>query len=293
LDQCKWPGCLVPLVYGGRGRPPEYCAEHAQASKRALDKARPDYGRTRKRYDACCLDAQAAKVRAYGTQVIRYQDWAEEPRYELYTAVVRVGSAHVKTAKVRVCMQHSQWRAFYRLERLGDMADDSEARAEVNDPQLTEVKLSGRFRLRMGRPDDYLVPDPSMQIEVPSSGVGWDGIWKPAVKSGYDAKLEAETRRHLALAPAEQKPWFEPTIAEPEPDPLIGYWRDKCAEGRRWHKTDRFRYAPEMNRGAGWCAKLIPIGRGHILFQTRRADHSHRVPQTAAGPLESFLAATS
>jgi len=42
-----------------------------------------------------------------------------------------------------------------------------------------------------------------------------------------------------------------------DPDqPLdIGYWRDKCAERRRWHKTEAFRYPPEMNRGGGWCAK--------------------------------------
>jgi hypothetical protein len=79
VSNCNWSGCLVPLAYGGRGRPPEYCPEHAGASKQALDKARPDYGRARKRYDGCCLDAHAAGVRSYGAQTVRYQDW--DPRH--------------------------------------------------------------------------------------------------------------------------------------------------------------------------------------------------------------------
>ena len=78
---------------------------------------------------------------------------------------------------------------------------------------------------------------------------------RPGVKSGLDAKQEAETRRYLALAPDKEKPWYEPSIAEPEPPSDLGYWRDKCAEGRRWHKNKEFRYAPEMNRGGEWCAK--------------------------------------
>jgi hypothetical protein len=243
MSICNWPGCLVPLVYGGRGRPPEYCPEHAAASKQALDKARPGGGRTRKRYDGCCLDAQAAKVRAYGTRTIRYQDWREGPLYEPYTAVVRVGSAHVKSANVRVCAQHQQYRAWYGRSRKRSLAQASERRAERNDPALTEVKTSGRFRLTMGRPDDFIVP--TRRAELTPAGA----------KVGYDAKLEAMAREWLAWAPNGQKRHDVVTIAEPEPLYDIGYWRDKCADGRRWHKTEAFRYSPEMNRGAGWCAK--------------------------------------
>lgn len=182
-------------------------------------------------------------MRASGTETIRYQDWRDGPFYELYICVVRVGSAHIKAANVRVCMQMSQWRAGDYRARMRHQARKSEARAEKNDPQLTEVKLSGKFRLTMGRPDDYIVT--TRRAELTKAGA----------KLGYDAKLEAEARRYLALAPdRRERPWFEPRIDDPDPDPLIGRWRDRCAEGRRWHKTEAFRYPAEMNRGGGWCA---------------------------------------
>lgn len=240
MDLCKWPGCLVPLVYSGRGRPPEYCPEHAKASRKRTDKARPDR-RTRKHYDGCCLDAQAAKVRAYGVRVIRYQDW-DSRLYELYTVVARVGSALVKAASVRVCGQHQQYRAWYGRSRKRDLAQASERRAERNDPGLTEVKTSGGFRLTMGHPDDFIVP--TRRAELTPAGV----------KVGYDARLEAMAREWLAWAPNVHERHDGLAITEAEPLYDLGYWRDKCADGRRRHKTEGFRYSPEMNRGAGWCA---------------------------------------
>jgi hypothetical protein len=226
------------------GRPPEYCPEHARASRKRSDKARPGGGHTRKSYPPCCLDAQAAKVRASGTGTIRYQDWRKGPLYELYTRVVRVGSAHVKAANVRVCDQHQKWHAFRRLSR-GEFLDvEAELREEKNDPQgLAEVWASERFRITASNPDGYMPPDPSLQIEVPSWGVGRDEIPFPSTKSGYDAEAEAETRRYLALAPNGKKRTADSTITAPAPVRDFGYWRDKCAEGRRWHKTEPFRYA--------------------------------------------------
>jgi len=262
MNYCGWAGCGIPLTYKGRGRPPEYCPEHAEANTKRLNKARPGGGHERKSYPPCCLDAQAAKVRAYGMRVIRYQDWRKGPLYELYKRVVRVGSALVKAANVRVCGQHQQWRAFYRLGRGQFLAVEAELRAEDNSDQLAEIWASERFRITASNPDGYFTPDPSMQIEVPSGGVGWDGIPLPSAKSGYDAQREAETRQYLALAPNGQSKVSADRGEANEPDPLIAYWRDRCAEGRRWHKEEAFRYPPEMNRGAGWCAKLIPIDRG-------------------------------
>ena len=100
MNYCGWAGCGIPLAYKGRGRPPEYCPEHAAESKRRADNARPDYGRIRKRYPQCCLDAKAAGVRAYGSETISYPayaNWREVPpdapfRYFVsYTRVVKVG----------------------------------------------------------------------------------------------------------------------------------------------------------------------------------------------------------
>ena len=177
-------------------------------------------------------------MRASGVEVIRYPDWLEAPFYEIYECVARVGSAHIKAANVRVCSQCQQWRAADRRNRLRYKARQSEARAEKNDPQLTEVKLSGKFRLTMGKPDDYIVTTRRAELT-------------PAcAKVGYDAGIEAKARRYLALAPdTEKRPWFQPEIADPELPADLGYWRDKCAEGRRWHKAEAFEYPPEMNRG--------------------------------------------
>ena len=185
-ENCQWSGCLVPLVYNGRGQPPKYCPEHAKESKLALDRARPDYGKTRKRYPQCCVDAQTAGVRAYGSETIRYQDWRETPFYELYIRTVRVGSAHIKSANVRVCAQHSQWRAFHRQSRLQLLVEKSEARGEKNDPLLYEIKESGAFRLTLKNPNDYMVRDNPLELT------------KAGVKVGYDADLERETRAWLA-----------------------------------------------------------------------------------------------
>jgi hypothetical protein len=101
---CSWDGCGTPVAYSGRGRPPKYCPEHASASKRRADRAPPDYGRVRKRYLQCCLDAQAAKVRAYK------------------------GGALVKPTKVRACAQHQQWQAFYGRTRTRFLVQSSELR---------------------------------------------------------------------------------------------------------------------------------------------------------------------
>jgi hypothetical protein len=185
VNNCQWAGCRTPIAYSGRGRPPKYCPDHARASKQRADKARPDYGKTRKRYPQCCLDAQAAKVRAYGAQTVRYQDW-DSRRYELYTVVARVGGAHVKSANVRVCAQHQQWRAFYARSRKRFLAQQSEARAEKNDPQLVELKRSKAFRLTMNHPDDYIVP--TQRVERTPAGA----------KVGYDAELERKTMAWLA-----------------------------------------------------------------------------------------------
>jgi hypothetical protein len=225
MEQCSWPGCGIPVTYSGRGRPPKYCPDHAKASKQRSDKRRPDSGHARKRYPQCCLDAQAARVRTYG------------------------GGAHVKPASVRTCAQHQQWRAFYGRGRERFIAQQSEARAERNNPQLVEVKTSKAFRLTMGNPDDYIVT--TRTVVRTSAGA----------KVGYDAELEAMARQWLASAPNGRERDDDVAIIETCP-PDIGYWQEKCANGRRWHKSDAFRYPPEMNRGAGWCAKLIPLSGG-------------------------------
>jgi hypothetical protein len=222
MERCSWAGCGIPVTYSGRGRPPKYCPDHAKASKQRSDKARPGSGHARKRYPQCCLDAQAARVR------------------------------------VRTCAQHQQWRAFYGRSRKGYQTQSSELRAEDNDPSwLGEIWQSQAYRITVNHPDDYLVPDPGMEIEVPAETCKWCGAWLPPAKSGYDAELETMTRRYLALAPNGKERDDDVTIIEPDP-PDIGYWQKKCADGRRRHKSDAFRYPPEMNRGAGWCAKLIP-----------------------------------
>lgn len=152
------------------------------------------------------------------------------------------GGAQVKAANVRTCAQHQQYRAWYGRTRRRLLAQQSEARAERNDPQLTEVKTSKAFRLTMNNPDDFIVP--TQRAERTPAGA----------KVGYDAKLEAMARQYLAFAPDLRRP-ADRIVAEPEPLYNIGYWREKCAEGRRWHKREVFGYPPEMNRGAGWCAK--------------------------------------
>ena len=197
MNYCGWAGCGIPLVYNGRGRPPKYCPEHAAESKRRADNARPDYGRIRKRYSQCCLDAKAAGVRTSGTKTIRVHNCWNHYLGKFYTRVARVGSAHIKSANVRTCEQHRQWQTYYTLSRKRDLARQSEARAEKNDSELVEIKESGRFRLTMGNPDDYYVPDPRMVIEQPSPGLGWFGIPIPAVKSGYDVEIERKTRDFL------------------------------------------------------------------------------------------------
>ena len=238
------------MPYGGRGRPPEYCPEHARANTRRLNKARPGGGHKRKSYPLCCLDAQAAKVRAYK------------------------GGRLVKTANVRVCEQHQQWRAWYRL----DMTEEADKRAEANDDDLAEVIRSHRFRLTFDHPDGYFIPDPEIQVEVPVDDIGWEDIPMPSAISGYDAKVERMTRRYLAAAPLMFVPAKVPGENEPLPPLGIGDWRDRCAEGRRWHKTEAFRYSPEMNRGGGWCAKLISYYEGYKPLSTFSpgADHANR-----------------
>lgn len=235
--ECSWEGCETAVIYSGRGRPPKYCPEHAKASKQRSDKRRPDSGHTRKRYPQCCLDAHAAGVRTYGA------------------------SARVRSASVRTCQQHQQWRAFYGRGRHQFQAQQSEARAERNNPQLVEIKTSKAFRLTMGKPDDYIVPTQRVK-------------WTDAkAKVGYDKELEEIARKWLASAPNGRER-DDITITEPDP-PDIGYWRKKCADGRRWHKSDAFRYPPEMNRGAGWCAKLIPLSGGiYSLSRFPGADHA-------------------
>src|SRR6266566_697951 len=227
MTACQYPGCLVELPPRiGRGGRFKRCPEHAKARKREQDKARPKGGRIRKTYPQCCLDAQAAKVRAYK------------------------GGTAVKAANVRKCAQHRDWRIWYRL----DLAEEAEKSAEDNDDDLADIVWSQRFRITPNHPDNYLIPDPEMQVEVPVEGIGWDDIPLPSAISGYDVKAERMTRRYLALAPDRQaKKAVAPNTPEPSSD--LGYWRDKCAEGRKWHKTDAFLYPPEMNRGAGWCAK--------------------------------------
>jgi hypothetical protein len=79
---CSWDACETAVIYSGRGRPPKYCPKHAKASKRQSDKRRPDSGHDRKCYSQCCLDAQAAGVRTYGAETVRYQDW-DSRRYWL------------------------------------------------------------------------------------------------------------------------------------------------------------------------------------------------------------------
>jgi len=162
MDTCQWAGCGIPIAYSGRGQPPKYCPEHAKASKRRADKARPDYGKTRKRYPQCCLDAQAARVRTYGR------------------------GARVRSANVRACMQHQQWRAFYARSRKRFLAQQSEQRAEKNDSQLVKIKRSKAFRLTMKDPDDYIVP--TRRVERTPAGA----------KVGYDAELERLARDWLA-----------------------------------------------------------------------------------------------
>ena len=227
--RCNWNGCGISLVYSGRGRPPEYCPEHAKASRKRTDKGRPDR-RSRKQYPQCCLDAQAAKVRAYK------------------------GGARVKAANVRTCAQHQQWRAWYGRDRRGFLAERAEEIAEESNLQVVEYKLTGAFRLSMHHPDNYFIPDPPLGIEWPSPRLGWDDIPIPAVKSGYDAEVEAMTRRYLLLSPKRQAHAKSDTANEPAAPLDLGYWRDKCAERRRWHTSEAFRYPPEVNRGAGWCA---------------------------------------
>src|SRR6266852_5776802 len=112
MERCSWDGCQTPITYGGQGARRKYCPEHSKASKKRSDKRRPDSGHTRKLYPRCCLDAHAAGVRTYGAKTIRYQGW-DSKLYQPYTVVARVGAAYVKSANVRVCPQHTQWRAFY------------------------------------------------------------------------------------------------------------------------------------------------------------------------------------
>jgi hypothetical protein len=150
-----------------------------------LDKRRPDSGHTRKRYPQCCVDAQAAGVRTYGAQTVRYQLW-DSKLYQLYTRVARVGGAHVRSASVRTCAQHQQWRAWYGRSRKRYLAQQSELRAEKNDPQLVEIKQSKAFRLTIGNPDDYVVP--TRTVERTPAGV----------KVGYDARLERMAMEWLA-----------------------------------------------------------------------------------------------
>ena len=183
---------------------------------------------------------------AYGSETISYlayANWREVPpdapfRYFVsYTRVVKVGSAHIKSANVRVCAQHKQWRAFYYRARVQALGIKSMLRGEANNPLLAEIHETGAFRTTVNHPDDYVIPD--RPAELTSAGV----------TVGYDTKIETKTRRYLASAPNREKPARDTAITETDNDPSIGYWQQKCAEGRKWHKSERFSYPYEMNRG--------------------------------------------
>ena len=188
----------------GRGARRQYCPEHSKERKRDKDRARPKGGHVPKDYYQCCLDAKAANPRR------------------------------------RICDQHKQWRAWYRL----DLAEGTEQRAEDNDDNLADIVWSQRFRLTFNHPDDYLIPDPELE-------------WTLAgVKSGYDAKGERQARGYLAAAPDRERKAASANMPKPQD---VGYWQKVCAERRRWHKSKEFRYPPQMNRGDGWLRELEPI----------------------------------
>jgi hypothetical protein len=116
--RCKWPGCLVPLVYSGRGRPPEYCPEHAAESKRLANKAWRD--RPAKAMPPCCRDARLANPRR------------------------------------RICPQHQQWRRFVRDTRAaaGTRRDQEALGAFAGDYSPGATGADRNFRVA-ANPDSW------------------------------------------------------------------------------------------------------------------------------------------
>ena len=92
MTACSYPGCLAELPSRkGRGRPGEYCPEHARARKREKDKARRINSRKPETiYEGilfpCCID------------------WQKSGR-----------------ANRTICPQHKQWRAFRKQSRAASL----------------------------------------------------------------------------------------------------------------------------------------------------------------------------
>lgn len=206
--------CGKQLDYGGRGRPPKYCPAHAKASKRRLDRARPNGGRIRKEYPKCCRDAQAAGVEAYGREAITYQDWVTYRLVTQHWNVVYyeppiehalVSGAHVRKTKARTCAQHAQFTQQKRQSRMQALSEQAAIRDEkaslqvaiwgdnpmpvmwtLADAVASDVSESYRVG-NTASPDEYMPADNGLETLAGSGS-----------KSGYDAETEEQARRYLA-----------------------------------------------------------------------------------------------
>jgi hypothetical protein len=180
---CDWPGCQHKLLYSGRGRPKKYCRDHASASKKALDKARPKGGHVRKDYPQCCVQAQLAGVKTYGYH-----------------------GRYVKRAKVITCEQHREWVVFRR----GAVREYWEAIRSLRDPRSTEfIPVEGSddpeddvpeamkgYSLIERKSFNRPLEDPERQcISLPERKRRLPASWY-----GYDPRLERMTREFLASA---------------------------------------------------------------------------------------------
>jgi hypothetical protein len=84
MSTCRHPGCTAELPTRiGRGRPAEFCAEHAEARKRDQDKTRR-------------INSREAKI-------------IDENSYQCCIDYRKAGNANR-----RICPQHKTWRDFVR-----------------------------------------------------------------------------------------------------------------------------------------------------------------------------------
>ncbi len=238
MATCGYPGCLEELPPRvGRGRSAEFCQKHAKERKRDQDKA------AYKRRKAARINSDKPET-IYEERIPQCcLDWRKAGR-----------------SNRRTCPQHKTWNAFIRYSR---------------DFYRTSIRLNGEST---GQDLDTII---SLFATNRGARVSADpDSWKPitredkaqdkALADWIDAgSLDAAETQEIYANEAAKRRYPPPASTVPDgtaatayiatlpyPPPDLTSWRDRCAEGRRWHKTDAFLYPPEMNRGGDWVTGI-------------------------------------
>ena len=123
MSACRYPGCTVELpTRKGRGRPAEYCAEHANERKRDQDKAR--------------------RINSREAQTI------DENSYQCCVDYRKAGNANR-----RICPQHKTWRDFVRYSSVPYRS------SELDRDTIVSLIESGKGIRVSDNPDAWLPVD--------------------------------------------------------------------------------------------------------------------------------------